>query len=154
MCQVISGEAVFAAERLTVFTSKKTDSHTDIRAENNIREDDGSPSSVRHTPVELVFGTSLIDLEGAKFCFDAGRPAWWTEEMTEEATRQLFSAWKSRWQVWGEKLDFPGSLDLSSVTSIPEGVSLTAGDYLDLSGVTSIPEGVTAEAGKGVYLKN
>ena len=40
-----------------------------------------------------------------------------------------------------------GGLDLRSVTSIPEGFNPTVGGYLDLSSVTSIPEGFNPTVG-------
>jgi len=43
-------------------------------------------------------------------------------------------------------------LNLSSLTSIPEGVTLKAGGDLNLSSLTSIPEGVTLKTGGYLYL--
>ncbi|MBO7217728.1 MAG: hypothetical protein J6V50_03410, partial [Clostridia bacterium] len=40
-----------------------------------------------------------------------------------------------------------GSLDLSSLTSIPEGFNPTVGGWLDLSSLTSIPEGFNPTVG-------
>ena len=47
----------------------------------------------------------------------------------------------------GVSLTAGGSLNLSSLTTLPEGVSLTAGDSLDLSSLTTLPEGVSLTAG-------
>jgi len=47
-----------------------------------------------------------------------------------------------------------GSLDLSSVTSIPEGFNPTVGGSLDLSSVTSIPEGFNPTVGGSLYLSS
>ena len=47
-----------------------------------------------------------------------------------------------------------GDLYLRSLTSLPEGVSLTAGGSLDLRSLTSLPEGVSLTAGGYLYLKN
>ena len=92
MCQAISGEAVLAGDTVNVLTSDKTDSHTAIRAEHNIPEDSGGPSVIKHTPIELIPVTSLTELSGMEFRFDDKRPNWWTDDMIEEATRQLFQA--------------------------------------------------------------
>jgi len=45
-----------------------------------------------------------------------------------------------------------GSLDLGSVTSIPEGFNPTVGGYLDLRSVTSIPEGFNPTVGGSLEL--
>ena len=125
MCRSISGEAVLKdGERIKVYTSKVTDSHTEIRAEYNIREDDCGPAGARHTPVELVPMSSLTDVKGMEFRFDDMRPDWWTDDMTESAIRQLYQAMKKRWK--GKVLKLGGNLNLESLTSLPEGVTVSA----------------------------
>jgi hypothetical protein len=47
-----------------------------------------------------------------------------------------------------------GGLDLSSLTSIPEGVTLAVGGNLFLKNLTSIPEGVTLAVGGNLYLNS
>ena len=47
-----------------------------------------------------------------------------------------------------------GSLHLSSLTTLPEGVTLTAGGYLDLRSLTTLPEGVTLTAGGSLHLSS
>ena len=47
-----------------------------------------------------------------------------------------------------------GSLYLRSVTSIPEGFNPTVGGWLDLSSVTSIPEGFNPTVGGSLYLRS
>jgi hypothetical protein len=54
----------------------------------------------------------------------------------------------------GVTLSAGGDLYLSSLTSLPEGVTLSAGGYLDLSSLTSLPEGVTLSAGGYLYLSS
>ena len=148
MCQFISGVAVERDDTVTVKTLKNSDSHSEIRKKFNIA-DDNSSRGQRQTPVELIPVTSLTDVSGMEFRFDAERPDWWTDAMTDEATRQLFRAAKNRWDGNTLKADY---LDLSSLTSIPEGVTLSAGGYLDLSSLTSIPEGVKINA-QHIYYK-
>jgi len=46
-----------------------------------------------------------------------------------------------------------GSLYLSRLTSIPEGFNPTVGGYLDLSSLTSIPEGFNPTVGGSLYLR-
>jgi len=55
-------------------------------------------------------------------------------------------------QLKGERVET--DLDLSSLTTLPEGVSLTAGDYLDLSSLTTLPEGVSLTTGGSLYLSS
>jgi hypothetical protein len=55
-------------------------------------------------------------------------------------------------QLKGESID--ANLYLSSLTTIPEGVTLTAGGFLNLSSITTIPEGVTLTAGGFLYLSS
>ena len=56
-------------------------------------------------------------------------------------------------QATGKK-KIDGSLDLSSLTSIPEGFNPTVGGYLDLSSLTSIPEGFNPTVGGYLYLSS
>uniref|UniRef100_UPI00288AF6F5 hypothetical protein n=1 Tax=Sphingobium sp. WCS2017Hpa-17 TaxID=3073638 RepID=UPI00288AF6F5 len=44
-------------------------------------------------------------------------------------------------------------VDLSGLTSLPEGVTFSNGGDVDLSGLTSLPEGVTFSNGGDVYLR-
>ncbi len=46
-----------------------------------------------------------------------------------------------------------GNLDLSGLTSIPEGFNPTVGGWLDLSGLTSIPEGFNPTVGGNLDLR-
>ena len=53
----------------------------------------------------------------------------------------------------GAEIEFAGGdLHLDSLTTLPEGVTLSAGGYLDLGSLTTLPEGVTLSAG-GYQLK-
>ena len=49
---------------------------------------------------------------------------------------------------------YEGYLDLSSLTSIPEGFNPTVGGSLDLSSLTSIPEGFNPTVGGSLYLSS
>jgi hypothetical protein len=54
----------------------------------------------------------------------------------------------------GVTISAGGNLDLSSLTTIPEGVTISAGGDLDLSSLTTIPEGVTISAGGDLDLRS
>ena len=151
MCKCISGIAVKSGDSVKVYTSSKSDSHSDIRDEFNIR-DDNSPVADRQTPVELIPVTSLTDVSGMEFMFDDERPDWWTDNMTDDATRQLYRALKMRWD--GNVFSFDGHIVLNSLASIPEGVTITAGGHVNLGSLTSIPEGVTITAGGHIVLNS
>ena len=56
------------------------------------------------------------------------------------------------YRVVDEANENNGSLYLDSLTSLPEGVNLTAGGWLDLSSLTSLPKGVSLTAGGWLYL--
>jgi hypothetical protein len=52
------------------------------------------------------------------------------------------------------KEEIGGDLDLSNLTSIPEGFNPTVGGDLDLRNLTSIPEGFNPTVGDSLYLNN
>src|SRR3990167_6552344 len=54
-------------------------------------------------------------------------------------------------QIEGD-VEYRGSLDLGSLTSIPEGFNPTVGGYLYLGSLTSIPEGFNPTVGGYLYL--
>ena len=148
MCQCISGVAVLSGETVKVFTSTKSDSHNNIREVFGIR-DDNSPFADRQTPVELIPTTSLTELKGMKFVFDDKRPDWWTDNMTDDATRQLFSALNNRWD--GNVFSLDGDINLGRLKSISAGVTLSAGSDLNLYRLTNIPKGVIVKAKNIIY---
>ena len=54
----------------------------------------------------------------------------------------------------GCQLSAGGYLDLSSLTTLPEGCQLSAGGYLDLRSLTTLPEGCQLSAGGYLYLRS
>jgi len=149
MCRFKSGVAVVFNERAKVYTLPGSDSHNEIRAFYNIR-DDNSPAAARQVSVELIPVASLTELSGMKFELDSERPDWWTDEMSVEAEKQLFQAIQAEFD--GRTLKSKGSIDLGRLEFIPEGVTLKAGGNLLLGGLESIPEGVTLKAGSDLIL--
>lgn len=149
MCQTISGIAVLANGEIRVYTSAESDSHTAIRQEFHIRDDDG-PGASRQTPVELVPVRGVLRVEDMEFGFDSCRPNWWTDEYTEQATAQLFTAFRMRWS--GRALKFCGDLYFDRLTSLPAGVRLLAGGNLDSRSLTSLSAGTKLSAGGDLYL--
>jgi len=151
MCMFISGIAVKTEDGVKVYMLDNEDSHTKVREKYNIRDDD-RPGSSRQTPVEFVPVRGLEKPEDYDFRFDAEKPNWWTDDMTEAASRDMFTEAKRRMK--GGKIRYDGYLFLSSLTSIPKGVKLSAGGNLDLSSLTSIPKGVKLSAGGGLFLSS
>jgi hypothetical protein len=149
MCKFISGVAVLADGQLKVYTLRDTDSHVEIYRHHKIR-DDGSPGATRQTPVELIPVKSLERVEDMEFMFDDQRPDWWTDEHTEQAKAQLFSAMRERWD--GDTLRFKGDLYLSFLTSLPANAKLSAGGDLYLRSLTSLPANAKLSAGGDLYL--
>ena len=54
----------------------------------------------------------------------------------------------------GISLTTGGNLYLDSVTTLPEGISLTTGGNLYLSSVTTLPEGISLTTGRNLYLNS
>ncbi len=139
MCHSQSGIAVRIDETsVRVYTCLDTDSHSDIRERCGL-SDGANPMSRYQTPVELVPFRGMKRVEDFYFRFDAGRPKWWTDSMTGQAKSQMFAAFSAHWD--GDVFQHAGYLNLRSLTSIPEGVTLSVGGYLSLHSLTSIPEG-------------
>jgi len=150
MCQFKSGIAVKISEdEVKIYTLKGEDSHTKIRKEYNIRDGIGAGAS-RQTPVELVPVRGLLKKEDYDFVFDAGKPDWWTDNMTVSAKAQLFSAIKA--EIINNKIKYKGSLNLSRLTSLPKGITLKAGRYIYLNNLIFMSEGVTLEVGSSIEL--
>lgn len=151
MCKFRSAEACYNFDTGGVELKflPNDDSHTAIRKANNVAEDDGSPMQSRHTPLEYVPHGALDDFGTYELVFDAGRPDWWTDEHTSQATR-AFRANITAILAAGA-LIWEGNLNLGNLTSLPAGVTLEAGG--DLNSLTSLPEGVTIKA-KKIYLKD
>ena len=99
MCEFKSGIAVKLNEsEVQVYTLPWNDSHNDIREQHGIKENGLGLLSNNSTPIELVPQSKPIKLNDPddwKFVFDADRPDWWTDGMTEQATRQLLQAAKA-----------------------------------------------------------
>ena len=54
----------------------------------------------------------------------------------------------------GCQLSAGGSLDLRSLTTLPDGCQLSAGGSLDLSSLTTLPDGCQLSAGGSLYLRH
>ena len=107
MCEFKSGIAVkLNEEEVRVYTLPFIDSHTVIREKHGIKENGFGMLSNMSTPVELIphgFPPNFKDSSSWQFQFDDCRPDWWTEGMTEQATRQLMEAAKADLENDNEK---------------------------------------------------
>ena len=107
MCEFKSGIAVkLNEEEVRVYTLPLIDRHTIIREKHGIKENGLGLLSNMSTPVELSPESSppnFKDSSSWQFQFDDCRPDWWTEGMTEQATRQLMEAAKADLENDNEK---------------------------------------------------
>ncbi len=153
MCRAISGIAVRVDETtVAIKTLRHSDSHEEIRKEHGIG--DTNPLHRYQTPVELVpiGDVDIRDTAGWEFIFDAGRPEWWTDDMTRKAREQLDAAWGARWN--GDTLHMDGDLDLSGLTALPANAKLSAGRNLYLGGLTTLPASAKLSAGGCLDLRS
>jgi hypothetical protein len=74
--------------------------------------------------------------------------------MTIEEFATYLSKVVSHYTREGDAFTVRHDLYLSSLTTLPEGVTLSAGGYLYLSSLTTLPEGVTLSAGGSLYLSS
>jgi hypothetical protein len=155
VCRFRSAEAIFQPDSngvKLVFT-KGEDSHTKNRANNGITEVTDEYTQ-KHTPLEYIPTTSLKDFSTYRFVFDAGRPDWWTDEMTDSAIRQFQEEiGRCDYADWGGNLDLGnlttldqpltvgGDLDLDSLTKLDQ--PLTVGGSLDLDSLTKLDQPLT-----------
>ena len=143
MCQFESAICVYVNNDLKVYTSRKSCSHSDIRKEFNLRDGGGLldryQTPVEYAPVDSLYGEW-------EFRFDAGRPEWWEDWMTEKAKRVLYKSGLAKLE------SFEGDLYLNTLTTLPEGVTLSPGGNLYLSKLKSLPAGVTLSPGDSLYL--
>jgi hypothetical protein len=152
MCRFRSAEAIKTSESTVELKFVAgNDSHEVIKEEHHICDGVGAAARL-HTPLEAIPGPGgLMDLNGYQLVFDAGRPDWWTDEMTESALRQ-FRDEIGRLLAGGPTLQWGGNLDLGRVTSLPASAKLSAGGNLYLGSVTSLPASAKLSAGGNLYL--
>ena len=92
MCQWKSGIAVRVSETdIEVRTLLGKDSHSEIRASHNIPEDNGGMVGRGQTPIEFIPARGFKE-QDFDLVFDAGKPEWWTDGMTEQAKSQMWLA--------------------------------------------------------------
>ena len=155
MCQFKSGIAVRISEsEVEVRTSPLEDSHTNIREKCNIRENTFGLSRYS-TPVELI--PTKLDFEDNscwELVFDDNKPDWWAEGMHDQCIDQLLKAAKEDFDALMSGKEYPGSLDLDSLKSIPSGFNPTVGGSLYLDGLTSIPSGFNPTVGGYLVLNH
>ena len=153
MCQFKSGIAVRISEsEVKVRTLPFEDSHTNIREQFNINEDNLGLSRYS-THVELI--PTKLDFEDQscwELVFDDKKPDWWTEGMTNQCIDRLLKAAKEDFDVIMSGKEHTGNLALMNLTSISSGFNPTVGGYLDLGGLTSIPDSFNPTVGGSLWL--
>ena len=85
MCSFFSGITAMADDRLTHYWSRKTDSHAEIMAEFNIRQDDhvGQDRMALWELIPIPSEDGLAYLDGYVFKCDGREPSWWAERLPE-----------------------------------------------------------------------
>jgi len=147
MCRFRAARGIKSGDDVRLVFVADSDRHTD-----NPVPDGDNPAAQYQTPLEDVPHGALDDFSAYELVFDAGRPNWWTDDMTASAKRQ-FEAEIRRELATGEIIR-KGDLDLSSLTAPPEGVTLRAGGDLYLRSLTALPKGVTLRAGGDLDLRS
>jgi hypothetical protein len=153
MCQFKSGIAVRIDDsEVAVKVLPMNDSHTDILDKHYVR---GCTLGLSRysTPVELI--PTKLDFEDKscwKFVFDAGKPDWWVDCMTDQCIDQLLKAAKSDFEALMNGQKYCNSLCLEKLTSIPAGFSPKVGSTLYLVNLTSIPEWFSPVVGRDLCL--
>ena len=90
MCLHKSGVVVRIDEsEIRVYSLPKDDSHNNIRATFHLSD---GPLADWTASVECVPVRGLSNPDHYDFRFDAERPEWWTDGMTDQAKRELFRA--------------------------------------------------------------
>ncbi len=145
MCKHRSAKVTYFNDELKVYTLEGNDSHNDIAEKFNIKDDITTAS--RQSSCEFIPNGELFDYDSYKLQWDDVKPDWATPDVEEMIICKMIKICKTDdLSNWG------GDLNLSSLTAIPNGVTLSAGGGLNLSSLTAIPNGVTLKA-KKVYLK-
>ena len=134
MCRFKSGIAVRRGDQVDVLTMPGEDSHTTIREYHKVPEASGGLADRYQTPVEMAPIRGIASPDDYEFVFDAGKPEWWTDSMTDRAKQQLWQAIQDELANGFDAYRDSSSLDLSSLTSA-EGLKLpdSVRGYLDLS---------------------
>jgi len=155
MCRFKSGIAIKASDsEVDVRVLPLNDSHANIRKKDNINEDNLGLSRFS-TPVELI--PTRLDFEDRscwELVFDAGKPDWWVDRMTDQCIDQLLKAAKSDIEAIIGGQTYEKDLDLRSLTSIPDGFNPTVGGDLYLHRLTSIPDGFNPIVGGYLFLNS
>ena len=91
MCLHKAGIAVRVDdETVRLYFLEKDDSHQKIR--DHYKLSDSGALSMYQTPVEFVPVRGCEKIDQYDFVFDASRPDWWTDGMTEQCKHELFAA--------------------------------------------------------------
>jgi hypothetical protein len=91
MCNFLSGEVLWDGQKETVYTSSKSDSHTEIEAEFGLRN--LSPAfAARMQKVEYSSTGEIWELDKYTLRLDDGVADWWTPEIAERVERKMRAA--------------------------------------------------------------
>jgi hypothetical protein len=147
MCNFASGILMKDKE----FWSDKSDSHEEIIREHGLHEDGAQgPNLLKYELLPPRNGENLFNLAEWEFKIDQDVKPEWIKGDEEERARAAFLR---RFPDFGKrKLSADGSLNLSSLTTLPADAKLSAGEDLDLRSLTSLPANAKLSAGGNLYL--
>ena len=134
MCEWVSGEAVKVDDdEVLILLGDMTDSHTDIRGQHKIGEDDGKALHRYHTPFEFV-PTKIDAFDDYQFKFDTKKPDWWTDHHTSSAIRQLRAEAVRRYELLLGGGKWQGYIYLRNLTATGKLTQIVAGGSIYYAG--------------------
>ena len=152
MCQGLSGTITSA--RKAPYWIEGQNSHSEVDAHYHIHGDNcNTLEACRKLHYEFLIvakPSDIFDPTQWRFTIDADNsnlPSWYTDQAAEYEDIARADHLIPQLAAWKASGKYPGHLGLSSITTLPEGVTLSAGADLDLRSITTLPEGVTLRAG-------
>jgi hypothetical protein len=149
MCNFASGILTKDKE----FWCDTSDSHEDIIQKHGLHEDGAQgPNLLKYELLPPVNGENLFSLAEWEFKIDQDIKPEWVKGNEEERARAAFLR---RFPDFGKrKLSADGSLNLSSLTTLPADAKLSVGGDLYLRNLTSLPANAKLSAGGNLDLRN
>ena len=144
MCQGLSG--IIVRSRKAPYWVEGVNSHSEIIGEYSLHGDNTDClEKCSQLPYEFLLvaaPTDIFDPAQWVWSIDAAKehlPSWYTDEAHEYEDAARADHLIPQLAAWKASGKYPGDLDLSSVTTIPEGCQFDVGGYLNLPSVTKKP---------------
>ena len=144
MCQGLSG--IIVRSRKAPYWVEGVNSHSEIIGKYSLHGDNTDClEKCSQLPYEFLLvaaPTDIFDPTQWVWSIDADTehlPSWYTDEAHEYEDAARADHLIPQLAAWKATGKYPGDLDLSSVTTIPEGCQFDVGGYLNLPSVTKKP---------------